>query len=272
MEVRRSKIIDVGAAATFVLCLCMAGPARAQGDPPPPTTETRAPGLFKDLGHDVKGLGSTSSVTWLGAGLAASLAALTVDDYVRDHFSDDPGTEEVFEAGEILGGVPVQAGTALVVYTLGKTLHRPVMAAVGADLVRGHLIAQAITQGIKFSVQRTRPDGTRRSFPSGHSSTTFATATVLHRYFGWKLGAPSYALAAYVAASRVQSSKHYLSDVVFGATIGIVVGQAVTVGHSRTMFTPVPVVTRGSASINFVDVPLDRYVERLINSRRGSRF
>ena len=74
------------------------------------------------------------------------------------------------------------------------------------------------------------------SFPSGHSSVTFATATVLQRNFGWKAGVPAYALASYVAASRVQMKRHFFSDVAFGAAIGIVAGRTVTVGRGRARF------------------------------------
>ena len=46
------------------------------------------------------------------------------------------------------------------------------------------------------------PTATPRSFPSGHASATFATATVLQRHYGWKLGLPFYLLGVYTAASR----------------------------------------------------------------------
>lgn len=247
---------NLSAPVAFALCLCLATslPATAQPEPQPAPGQPAQPGIFKDLGHDIKTLGSPSSLTWLGAGLATTLVALTIDDYVTDHFSDDHGVEETFEAGEVLGGVAVQTGSAVAVYLLGKAFHQPAAAAVGADLVRAQILTQAITQAIKFTVDRTRPDGTARSFPSGHASTSFATVTVLQRYFGWKVGVPGYGLAAYVAASRIQSRKHYLSDVVFGATIGIVVGRAVSAGHGWATFAPIPVVTRGGTGIAFVRI------------------
>jgi hypothetical protein len=64
---------------------------------------------------------------------------------------------------------------------------------------------------------------------------------VLQRHFGWKVGAPAYGVAAYVAASRVEMKRHYLSDVAFGAALGIVAGRTVTVGRThRFMVTPLP--------------------------------
>ena len=86
-----------------------------------------------------------------------------------------------------------------------------------------------MTQAIKHSVRRTRPDASSRtSFPSGHASGTFASATVLHAHLGWKAGIPAYAVATYVAASRLSENKHFLSDVVFGAAIGLTAARSVT--------------------------------------------
>jgi hypothetical protein len=76
-------------------------------------------------------------------------------------------------------------------------------------------------------VHRTRPDGSdNRSFPSGHTSAAFALASVAEQHYGWKVGAAAYAAAAAMGASRLMEDKHYLSDVVAGATIGYMVGTA----------------------------------------------
>ena len=60
------------------------------------------------------------------------------------------------------------------------------------------------------------------------ASTAFALATVAERHYGWKAGLPAYALAAGIGLSRIESNKHYLSDVIAGATIGTIVGRTVT--------------------------------------------
>src|SRR5262249_9931127 len=88
--------------------------------------------------------------------------------------------------------------------------------------------AASWTYVIKYAVGRTRPNGDPRSFPSGHTSATFATATVLQQHYGWKLGAPIFALAAYTAAERVMDEKHWARDVAFGAVGGLRSGRTVT--------------------------------------------
>ena len=89
--------------------------------------------------------------------------------------------------------------------------------------------------GLKLAFDRQFPYGTvsqgkfwggGRSFPSGHSATSFAFASVVaHRYphKAWvKWGA--YALATGVSLSRYPAKKHYTSDILVGATLGYVTG------------------------------------------------
>jgi membrane-associated phospholipid phosphatase len=96
-------------------------------------------------------------------------------------------------------------------------------------------MAETLTMIFKQAARRSRPEGTGYSFPSGHTTVTFASATVLQRHFGWKVGLPAYAVATYVAASRVEMKKHYLSDVAFGAALGIAAGRTVPIGHGQRL-------------------------------------
>ena len=92
-------------------------------------------------------------------------------------------------------------------------------------LVQGCYTAAATagaTLILKYSVKEWRPDhSNRHSFPSGHTSTSFATAAFIQRRYGWKLGAPAYAVATYVGWGRVFSKKHHWWDAVAGAAIGV---------------------------------------------------
>jgi membrane-associated phospholipid phosphatase len=81
---------------------------------------------------------------------------------------------------------------------------------------------------VKVAVDRTRPDGTSFGYPSGHTSTAFATAGVITHYYGYKYGIAAYTLATYIGLSRIQANKHYLSDVVAGAVLGSYVSLKLT--------------------------------------------
>jgi membrane-associated phospholipid phosphatase len=100
---------------------------------------------------------------------------------------------------------------------------------MGMDLLRAQALAEIMVEPLKFATRRLRPDGSNHlSFPSGHAAVTFATATALERHLGWEKAALAYAVASYVAASRLHDNVHYLSDVVFGAAVGTIAGRTVT--------------------------------------------
>jgi undecaprenyl-diphosphatase len=98
------------------------------------------------------------------------------------------------------------------------------------------LASLAVSGGIslilKYAINRDRPfvtypDITKKSvagtpsFPSGHTSSAFATATsVSLAYPKWYVIAPSFAWAGTVGYSRMHLGVHYPSDVLAGALIG----------------------------------------------------
>jgi undecaprenyl-diphosphatase len=70
------------------------------------------------------------------------------------------------------------------------------------------------------------PPSSAYSFPSGHSATSFACATVLSA-FAPRLRVPFFLLATLIALSRVYNGLHYPTDVLAGSALGVVVGLAV---------------------------------------------
>jgi membrane-associated phospholipid phosphatase len=88
------------------------------------------------------------------------------------------------------------------------------------------VISTSIVYGLKIATQKTRPNGGERSFPSGHTAFAFTNATVLFNEFQETapvLAYSGYALATTTGAFRMMNNKHWLSDVLVGAGIGIVV-------------------------------------------------
>jgi membrane-associated phospholipid phosphatase len=82
-------------------------------------------------------------------------------------------------------------------------------------------VTGAATAGLKYAIPETRPDGSdRKSFPSGHTSLSFAAAASLHKRYGWQAGLPAYALASFTGLARVKADKHYVHDVLAGAALG----------------------------------------------------
>jgi membrane-associated phospholipid phosphatase len=88
------------------------------------------------------------------------------------------------------------------------------------------VVATSIVYGLKIGTQKTRPNGGEHSFPSGHTAFAFTNATVLFNEFHETapvLAYSGYALATTTGAFRMINNKHWLSDVLVGAGIGIVV-------------------------------------------------
>lgn len=101
-------------------------------------------------------------------------------------------------------------------------------------LLESITVTQIITQTLKLSTQRMRPNfSDNYSFPSGHTSSTFAMAASLNGIYGWQAGIPAYVLASIVGFQRINSNAHYLSDVLSGALIGTLVGQGFSSIHHQ---------------------------------------
>jgi membrane-associated phospholipid phosphatase len=172
------------------------------------------------------------------------------DQRLSTAMSGSSDLEGIFGPGEMVGGARMQTAGALATYAVGRFTSNPKVSQIGADLIRAQIVTQVLTATVKGAVGRTRPDGTQYSFPSGHASSTFATATVLQRHFGWKAGIPAYAVASYVAASRIQAKRHFLSDVTVGAALGIVAGRSVTIGRGDHRFALAPSAVPGGGGVS----------------------
>lgn len=211
--------------------------------------------LFTGLSDDLVRLPSKGTALTLGVGGALALAVRPADLRLTERATASVPLDRAFEVGELAGSGWVQVGGSLGTFLIAKATGSRRAQLVGADMVRAQILNAAMTQGLKFAVGRPRPDAGRFSFPSGHASSTFANATVLHRHFGWKVGVPAYGVAAYVAGSRLQENRHFASDVIFGAALGIVAGRAVTVGGGSTRFAVAPIAVPRGAGVMFTHVP-----------------
>ena len=245
---------------TTVLALTLSGPAQAQQpaqppdpqeqkaeakEPPtPPHTGIRA--LFGDLGEDIKHLPAMQNVyiAAIGEGLAAVAhpADRSFNAKLLSHYDT---VNTVFAPGKYLGNTPEQIALSLGTYAVGRLRHQPKVAHLGMDLLQAQILTEILVEPIKFATHRMRPDDSNhQSFPSGHAAVTFAAATVIERHLGWRKSVLGYAIASYVAMSRIHDNRHYLSDVIFGAAVGSIAGRTV-VHHEADYWALTPVAVPG---------------------------
>jgi len=203
----------------------------------------------KTFTEDFRRLPSLDSAVILGMGGLGSMLGHSSD--VRISGMVPGSTSPAFNVGNAYGSTYAQLGGAFAAYSIGRATGNTKLAAIGADLVSAQIMTETMVQGIKFAVGRTRPDGTSYSFPSGHTAASFATAAVLQRHLGWKVGIPAFAAAAFVGSSRIESQRHYLSDVAFGAALGMVAGRTVTIGRGNARFAVSPAAAPGGGGVNF---------------------
>lgn len=230
-----------------VLTALLATPVRAIAQEP--DTVTPVP---TDVAHrlltDARQLVTKGPLITISVGGVLALAAYPSDRQTSRALSGDHPAEEALDGGSVGGNGFIQVGIAAGVYGVGHVIRAPGAVSLGAELLEAQAITGVMTQGLKFAVDRQRPDGGSHGFPSGHASATFATASVLARNYGWRVALPAYAGAAYVAVSRVADRQHYMSDVIFGATLGIASAHAVhrQSAHGRVSIATVP-LRRGFA-------------------------
>ena len=152
------------------------------------------------------------------------------------NFYDKPGTA-YFTAG-LLGSL----------YSSGYIFNDQKMTETAGLMARALIITVIFTTAAKVIIGRARPyvddnphkfrplnfkfDADYMSMPSGHTSSIFSLMTVLaQQYDSWYIKIPAYTFAVSVATQRMNSSKHWASDLLVGGTLGYLVGSAVT---SRT--------------------------------------
>jgi hypothetical protein len=217
----------------------------------PPTPEhTGIRALFGNLVEDVKHLPSKQNLylAAIGGGLAGAArpADKGLNARLRSHYD---AVNTAFAAGKYIGNTPEQLALSVGTYAFGRVRHQPKVAHLGMDLLQAQILSELLVQPIKFATQRQRPDGSNHhSFPSGHAAVTFASATVIERHLGWRKSLLGYAIASYVAASRLHDNRHFLSDVVFGAAVGSIAGRTV-VHHEADYWAFTPVRVPGGVAL-----------------------
>ena len=183
------------------------------------------------------GVVSTDNIKPLLIGGGATGIGAIFDDDVADWIADP---EHGFGTSVEDGAAPAVVGAAVaVLFATGRAADGPRYRAMTYDWLHAFLINAGYTTLLKEVIHRERPNGEDNlSFPSGHASNAFTLAAVAERHYGWKAGVPAYTLASLVAVSRLQRNKHYLSDVMAGATLGYIVGRTVVRVNGKPLDTP----------------------------------
>ncbi len=239
MRLRASVIIALGTLAAFV-----PAPALAQGVPVSPVAADsvhRAP-LF------------TRADPFILAGFIAGAAALRPFDSQIANEIREPAAQQNKTAAHAakafnLLGSPGTLVASVALYGVGRIGHFERAADLGLHSTEAIVVSSGITYVIKGLAGRQRPShagvndpddfsfgggfakGSSSSFPSGHATTAFATATVVtletHRWWPrstWYVAPIMFGGASLVGVARLYTNAHWASDVIMGAGIGTLTG------------------------------------------------
>ncbi len=153
-----------------------------------------------------------------------------IQDNVQDNFAINSKTDDYLQYGPY--------AFFIILKTLGKEGKNS-----GKDqfflLGKSQLLMAGTVYFLKVKTRTPRPSGAagRRSFPSGHTSMCFAAASFLSKEYrdtNKALVWSGYGLASITGAMRVMNNKHWVSDILLGAGIGILSTELVYLHHNRT--------------------------------------
>lgn len=183
------------------------------------------------------------SESWfqLGGSVAIVGAIIPMDNVLNIPFENwqENGAESFGNTGDLVGGLPFQFGFTGAALGVGLLAKNKAMQHFALDNLQAQLFTGGITFVIKELFHRARPETGldaynwygpfkgkgNDSFISGHTSLSFATATMvfLHSKKKWWVGLAAYGVATGVGISRMQMQKHWASDVIGGALVGTAV-------------------------------------------------
>lgn len=159
------------------------------------------------------------------AGASVPLLAGHLDGDMKAEMDRHPKRGYYVDISELAGATGTLLLGSAAGILAGHVLDSDETIRTGTTLLEAITVTALTTEVLKAAAHRLRPDRTDYlSFPSGHASSSFAVATVLAGRYGPWAGVPAYAAATAIGVSRLDADRHFLSDVLFGATLGTVIG------------------------------------------------
>ncbi len=187
---------------------------------------------------------ATFTDPWGLAGMAAAITAGVVLDVantngrVADHCTKNRSQLNSFwdSVGDVGGNPGAHLAVAGAMYFSALYREDTKNYEIAKALINALAINGLTTLGLKGIANSESPNGDNFGWPSGHSSSTFCLATVMHEAYGPWVGVPLFAFASFVAYERVDARNHDFNDVISGALIGIVIGHVVYQHHKPRIF------------------------------------
>lgn len=208
-------------------------------------------GIFSDIAYTATSPSRWDRADWIMAGSIAVGTGFFIglDEEIRDVFEDNRSstTDDFANLFEPFGNGLVTIPALAAFYVFGHYDENDKAKRTALIATESFLVTGLYTTVIKVSMGRHRPstgdsstsfDGfttDHKSFPSGHTSTAFAIATVIaNKYEETPYIKPiSYGIASLTGLSRINDEKHWASDVFFGAALGYFTSKTILRLHNN---------------------------------------
>lgn len=187
---------------------------------------------------------------WLTAGVTTATAlAIHRDEAIRAEVLEADGrtTRRVSTKLEPLGRHEVEVAALGTLYLIGRGTGDARAVSTAATAFESYLWAAIMTSVTKAAFGREPPGGGSGEgrffagdtiFPSGHTARSFAIAAVLADRHGRGAAWVAYPLAALVGLSTIEQDRHWASDVISGAGLGLAIGKGIAARHPATPPAP----------------------------------
>ena len=170
----------------------------------------------------------------LAGGASIAMHSSGADKELAENF-DNPRVFHGFtdESINIIGSPWTHLGVSSLWYAMSAKNQDEFNKQRAGAMIRSLGVTSAITMTLKAIRDNESPNGKKWAWPSGHTASSFTVASVLDEFYGPRVGIPAYAGACVVGYRMIDSGDHWGSDVIFGATLGWVVGHTFAGKHKE---------------------------------------
>ncbi len=211
-------------------------------EPPPPSSFHEA--AEKDFGSWPDRIIEESEATFsksdnftallLAGGASIAMHNSDADKNLAGNFEKHGGFRELTDKGlDIVGGPGFHFAATGLWYAISAGKGDEFNTRRSWTMMTALAITGLSTVSLKAIRRNDTPNGKSWAWPSGHTSSSFAVASVLDEFYGPEVGVPAYIMASLVGWRMMDSGDHWGSDVVFGATLGWIVGHTVAGRHKE---------------------------------------
>lgn len=195
------------------------------------TSLTVHAGTFSDIGKELASPVTTKAKYYLFGG--SLITGILVIDGIEDTLGHDTQKDTVedqplgdfSQLGDVAGQMVPNFLYVASLYGLSYYYDSDIYYSKSMHMLKSTSYTVLATTVIKAIAHEPRPDSDNRdSFPSGHTASAFAFASVIGTEHEWYWGVAAFSMAGFVAWSRINDNAHRLHDVVGGAVIGLSYG------------------------------------------------